>query len=1373
MPVKLSTSIEKQNKYVKKAKFCCKGDFCNFKFLPRDCSLKVDGSGLDLRNVDEVMGTSLLGERLSRDLSVKGNESSRLRSVLALQECDAALEQLHHQYEKVGRLCTEKNNHDKGSQLTHDVPYNIVLMARTEKDVINRFLRRYSQGLTDNVDVFGGAASRLIEKLPGHCYKAVQVCTQCYQVYGIIKDACRRCRKDGSIKSSGDHIQTPSITRDNGWLIGEDAISKKDISEVSSFANPPPAVRMTVDAVMLLLNGKTLSWNTCRSIMKNCDSFLSSLIYFEPSKLKKKIALEISRYVRNPYFCPKEIKSISLASSRLCAWVLSVYDRYKVKKGKHTNEFVHDLERKRAKEATLIGQGYDAVYKGSQESGNIERPEHGHFSDYDSSIRKALANRQKRKMNLLSDGRGRQDQQSNSARTLLCNDGVTRIPYKIIGDDTVQCEKISFIVCHDIFDTIDATKMMFMETVRAHRGCQVLLFNYPGQAWTTFPSSLLDANDDLQDKDRNSKIEQVLNNEFIAERLHELLSHVNRTGEFVTKIKPTHLVGIGSGLTVAIKFYDSYCKKDQQCVNIQSIVSINGIVEMEPQLTSILHASLSAFRSYPRDRPDLPVSFFAQFLFSENYFEKVPENLALSIHTAVMNPISLVGRIKLCSGFLKNVSLAKVLKNIEIPFIVLHGTESMLATDDHVKSLTRGRKCVYALMDEWKDNDLGLHNLRENEKDVLVLRVKSGHALWQENRQAVTRLIDHLSSPSEEFITLVQKNVEINLALSNDVETKRNARTQSNDRIDFQSHVERNQQLREISKSNKDIGSAPRVLAKKRLEMNANLDENIVNDDEKEKSVYSQNRQSVSKIVGELTPGSNFVTEGMPKIDYDSFRKDDDEEEEEGSVCNLQITEIKDLSNDLPYTTSKNECSSRPEYKKNHFDYPFNHVGFDLDVNICNRSIHVKENLDSNDVAQIDKELSTLDEYLRIGLPIECIPSEHLTYSPTREQKELRSWKIQSNQTTSSALPSSESLLAAIELEHKNEQTREEFNIEKDKRNHEILKDEMHRFDADQKQRMEMIETLKEQALSRLDADRIKAIRLRAHEEMERRVELDQDEQQLLAKGVIPRYEPSQGNPTPLVNIAPTFYENPRKFGNGIKKKLLGSLLDDLEDERVSARNIKGLNADEFEQVKGRLTQQQIESREYFKQASEAERKNIHHQKAIDIQRVCRGGNGRKFFRAVAKRKRLDELTKNSAIVIQKVTRALFSRKFVEQIRNAITQRLVLDSSVSTVQRVWKGHCARQFANLLKRERAAIWIQIGVRSCIAKKMHAQLKHESWIRMNREKLSILVSKFAISFHQIGPLFLFCHSCSVIGEERLRSKSSARTKFVRWRLLKFRE
>jgi len=1340
--------------------------------LAHDCSLKLDGSGLDLRNVDEVMGTSLLGERLSRDLSVKGNESGRLRSVLALQECDAALEQLHYQHEKVGRLCIEKNNYDKGSQLTHDVPYNIVLMARTEKDVINHFLRRYSQGLTDNVDVFGGAGSRLIEKLPGHCYKAVQVCTQCYQVYGIIKDACRRCRKDGSIKSSGDHIQTPSITRDNGWLIGEDAISKKDISEVSSFANPPPAVRMTVDAVMLLLNGKTLSWNTCRSIMKNCDSFLSSLIYFEPSKLKKRIALEISRYVRNPYFCPKEIKSISVASSRLCAWVLSVYDRYKFKKGKHTNEFVHDRERKRAKEATLIEAGYDTVYKGSQESVNVEWPEHRHFSDYDSSIRKAFANRQKRKMNLLSDGRGRQDQQNNSARTLLCNDGVTRIPYKIIGDDTVQCEKISFIVCHDIFDTIDATKMMFMETVRAHRGCQVLLFNYPGQAWTTYPSSLLDADDDLQDRDRNSKIEQVLNNEFIAERLHELLSHVNRTGEFVTKVKPTHLVGIGSGLTVAIKFYDSYCKKDQQCANIQSIVSINGIVEMEPQLTSILHASLSAFRSYPRDRPDLPVSFFAQFLFSEDYLEKVPENLALSIHTAVMNPISLVGRIKLCSGFLKNVSLTKVLKNIEIPFVVLHGTENMLVTDDHVKLLTRGRKCVYTLMDEWKDKDLGLHNLRENEKDVLVLRVKSGHALWQENRQAVTRLIDHLSSPSEEFITLVQKKVEIDLALSHDVETKRNARTQSNDRIDFQSHVERNQHLKETCKSKKDIGCAQRVLDEKRVEMNTNPVEKIVNVDENEKSIWSRDRQSVGKIVGELTPGLDFVIEGMPKIDFDSFRKDDDEEEE-GSVRNLQTRKIKDLLNDLPYTTSKNECPSRPEYTNNHFDNPFNRVGFDLNVNVCNRSIHLKESLESNDAAEIDKELSTLDEYLRIGLPIECIPSELLTYSPTREQKELRSWKVQSNQTTSSALPSSESLLAAIELEHKNEQTREEFNIEKDKRNHEILKDEVHRFDADQKQRMEMFKNLKEQALSRLDADRIKAIRLRAHEEMERRVELDQDEQQLLAKGVIPRFEPTQGKPPPLVNIAPTFYENPRKFGNGIKKKLLGSLLDDLEDERVSARSSKGLNADEFEQVKGRLAQQQIESREYFKQASEAERKNIHHQKAIDIQRVCRGGNGRKIFRSVAKRKRLEELTTNSAIVIQKVARALFSRKFVEQMRNAITQRLVLDSSVSTVQRVWKGHCARQFANLLKRERAAGWIQIGVRSYIAKKMHTQLKHESWIRMNREKLSILVSKFASSFNQIGSLFLFCHSCNVIGEERSWSKSFVRTKFVRWHLLKFRE
>ena len=57
----------------------------------------------------------------------------------------------------------------------------------------------------------------------------------------------------------------------------------------------------------------------------------------------------------------------------------------------------------------------------------------------------------------------------------------------------------NLVVCHDIFDTCEKMKIFLRPISRRYPGLQILLWNYPGQAFTTY------------------REEQLLNNEFHAQ----------------------------------------------------------------------------------------------------------------------------------------------------------------------------------------------------------------------------------------------------------------------------------------------------------------------------------------------------------------------------------------------------------------------------------------------------------------------------------------------------------------------------------------------------------------------------------------------------------------------------------------------------------------------------------------------------------------------------------------------------------------------------------------------------------------------------------------------------------------------------------------
>jgi hypothetical protein len=104
-----------------------------------------------------------------------------------------------------------------------------------------------------------------------------------------------------------------------------------------------------------------------------------------------------------------------------------------------------------------------------------------------------------------------------------------------------------------------------------------------------------------------------------------------------------------------------------------------------------MHDAMNVFACSPTTRPDLPVYFFARFLFSPAYLQKVGAPLALNLYTAVSNPITLQGRIALCQGALAHVDTRPALPNLNLPVIVVASSKDGFVKPSHVAVMVEAR----------------------------------------------------------------------------------------------------------------------------------------------------------------------------------------------------------------------------------------------------------------------------------------------------------------------------------------------------------------------------------------------------------------------------------------------------------------------------------------------------------------------------------------------------------------------------------------------------------------------------------------------------------------------------------------------------------
>ena len=259
----------------------------------------------------------------------------------------------------------------------------------------------------------------------------------------------------------------------------------------------------------------------------------------------------------------------------------------------------------------------------------------------------------------------------------------------------------------------------------------------------------------------------------MASCLHELLQHLEISGDFFSATRPFHLVGFGNGANIAATFaslhghrVETYC--------LRSLVLLNGFASLDAELTANLTSAENVFQCLPSDKPELARDYFKQYLLSRDYVDRVGKDMAWNLLTAISNPISMAGRLLILKGAMLHVDLTSSKTNLKacrgIPMIVVHSTENKLVSSSHVSRLIEGRNVKHIYAHEQTSVE-GITNeskrlvenvLRSsdgNRNRAAVLWFKCGHQISIEAKKKLIDLFRSLAQSVSNFEEEVKEEI--------------------------------------------------------------------------------------------------------------------------------------------------------------------------------------------------------------------------------------------------------------------------------------------------------------------------------------------------------------------------------------------------------------------------------------------------------------------------------------------------------------------------------------------------------------------------------------------------------------------------------------
>ena len=120
-------------------------------------------------------------------------------------------------------------------------------------------------------------------------------------------------------------------------------LKKSDIVEVKAMKSPPDGVKVTMEAVCLMLGvppkkvpnpsgmGPKVDdyWEPAQKVVLNDTKFLEKLMAYDKDNIAEDIMLKVRPFVTRDDFQPSKVETASKAAGGLCKWVhaMVVYDR--------------------------------------------------------------------------------------------------------------------------------------------------------------------------------------------------------------------------------------------------------------------------------------------------------------------------------------------------------------------------------------------------------------------------------------------------------------------------------------------------------------------------------------------------------------------------------------------------------------------------------------------------------------------------------------------------------------------------------------------------------------------------------------------------------------------------------------------------------------------------------------------------------------------------------------------------------------------------------------------------------------------------------------------------------------------------------------
>lgn len=1227
-----------------------------------------------------------------------------------------------------------------------------------------------------------------------------------------------------------------------------DGLTKMDVAEIRTMVKPPAAVEVVVEAVMILLTGKFMTFKEAYRLLSGGEAFLVMLKEFQLSDITDERLRMVEVYVDNPLFRPENVQPISYCASKFCAWVHGIVHAARYQRGQTHQRtdtiqsvaktmrtinnpatdptiksylkplrkpssvslptsrlpvpppiggsprgpgvgsaqeelsFVQKLEKIKAnkmKDVSKISRedALGPLSKGNKLSNSsslkkplgqiqepsitstVESPQRDMFArstsrfdprpspslqevsvstmdntTSDASDKKKLSKRELKALKAMQD----KSAERLSAQTAIegsvgvvglpkefrCADGLTTMPYVVMGKFSMQVEKINFIVIHDFFDTYDGTAILFKPIVQRHdEGCQVMCFNYPGQAHTTWPRP------SAAERERGAK-EAVLNNDWMIDRIHELLMYAEESGDILLS-KPFHLVGIGNGACIAAAFAQRYGSHRLYCNSLRSIVSVNGFLYPDAQLSSILHAAYQVFEATPHSRPDIAVSYWSRFIFSEDYLRKVNPNLALNIYTAVSNPITNDGRTKITRGCLahkdmrgglapdivqKRSNEAAVAPNarfspIQVPVVVLQSTEDLLINASNVDSFLIGRTSkhlwshmlnvpsdalksqAYDVNAQWvgkmcrsaedylKYSTLGRQGVKmlldslRNPRGAFVMWARTGHIVQQEYKAAFLDLMDILACPTDDYA---------GMDVSEDLATR-----------STMSSITEGGSFGVVVEDKKPLPK-PLVLKLHGGTTDPDSQNDSVKDNEKEVLLGGADGANKSNLPINLDEAiENILKNAVQKRNDDSGKYGDEVNDEEFEVqpqLEDKIEELEEVCDDADNASINDQLKRLEEIvgatKNQNTDEPLEEYWNNEEVS--SHKPHVK--------AITNGETDN-----------------------SQDEKFISSHSQRSQQTWLSNVPD---VATALALEAELKAKRQEYLELEEKIRQLRAADELHAFSKEEQQKAlerDIREKEDKEMLKKLSSELERREKEREFAEKERRIQTQQVEEKLVQGGLVPAFD---GVPLPISNsnlspkstatklesispvkeLPPMHYSEPEPLPRVVTEgRDIVSKLDQMVADEKEAKKRGVMSMEDFDKIKAQMAERQLERDQKLRHLSEEELLMVQDEAATQIQRLIRGHLGRLRFARLDALRQLEREQRRRVVYIQAAARGFIGRRRYKRLRAIYLQNMKGYFSATQIQRVYRGYADRGYFRRLRRLHSAITCQRVFRGFLARK----------------------------------------------------------------------